>query len=49
MNRKLIMLSLFLKRSGWAKAEFLKKKQVFYGMGGNAIGILGKFQQNLIS
>ena len=27
------MLSLLLKRSGWAKAEFLKKKQVFYGMG----------------
>lgn len=33
MNRKLIMLSLLLKRSGWAKADFLKKKQVFYDMG----------------
>ena len=28
MNRKLIMLSLLLKRSGWAKADFLKKKQM---------------------
>ena len=27
MNRKLIMLSLLLKRNGWAKAEFLKKKE----------------------
>lgn len=25
MNRKLIMLSLLLKRSGWAKADFLSK------------------------
>lgn len=33
MNRKLIMLCLLLKRNGWAKAEFLKKKRVFYGMG----------------
>lgn len=34
-QRKYVMLNLFLKRGGWSKAEYLKKKKVFHSMGNN--------------
>ncbi len=33
MNKLMVMLNLFFRRGGIAKAEYLRKKQVFYSMG----------------
>lgn len=32
-NRKIVMLNLLLKRSGWARAEYLREKGIFHDIG----------------